>query len=437
MSSIFANNIRFFFVQSLVWLALASTPFVVAAQSSESLSLTLTPPLFQVTQAPGGVWSSVLRVVNTNKFDLAVTASVQDFRPDGETGNALLGERGGPNDRHLMSGWFTLPNGEIVIPRGTTGEIPFTIAVPEDASPGGHYAAIVVATRPGQLDGGSGAGISSGVTSLFFLRVPGDVVEEGAIRDFYAEKSIVQSPSARFALRFENTGNVHLVPEGTIVITNMWGKERGRIDINKVNTFGNVLPESTRKFEFVWEGEPSIFEFGRYEAVATLVFGEQSRQTVYRTTYLWVIPWKQVLPIFFSLALFVWFITWSVRRYVKKALELERERLGLSSHDDMPVFPARSETPSSFAKDKEPRVTLAVLGRPLARTSLDLRANTAPQRVSSQGGARVSRKGWCARNRAVVAFAVIFALGIGMIGWYFVEVFRSERAYYMEQVKGK
>ena len=312
-----------------------------------------------------------------------------------------------------------------------------TIAVPEDASPGGHYAAIVVATRPGQLEGGSGAGISSGVTSLFFLRVPGDVVEEGAIRDFYAEKSVVQSPSARFALRFENTGNVHLVPEGTIVITNMWGKERGRIDINKVNTFGNVLPESTRKFEFLWEGEPSIFEFGRYEAVATLVFGEQSRQTVYRTTYLWVIPWKQVLPIFLSLALFVWFITWSVRRYVKKALELERERLGLSSRDEVPTPHSRFATPLTFSKDKEPRVTLAVLRRPLVDASLDLRANTPSRRVTEQGGARVSRKGWLVRNRAVVVFAVIFAIGLGMIGWYFVEVFRSERSYYMEQVKGK
>lgn len=438
MLSIFANKIRLLFVPALLWFALFGTPLVVAAQSAESLSLTLTPPLFQVTQAPGGVWSSVLRVVNTNKFDLAVTASVQDFRPDGETGNALLGERGGPNDRHLMSGWFTLPEGEIVIPRGTTGEIPFTIAVPEDASPGGHYAAIIVATRPGQLDGGSGAGISSGVTSLFFLRVPGDVVEEGAIRDFYAEKSIAQSPSARFALRFENTGNVHLVPEGTIVITNMWGKERGRIDINKVNTFGNVLPESTRKFEFVWEGEPSIFEFGRYEAVATLVFGEQSRQTVYRTTYLWVIPWKQVLPIFLSLALFVWFVTWSVRRYVKKALELERERLGLSSRDDAPVSHARSVAAPAFPKDKEPRVTLAVLRRPLVEESLDLRsAHTPSARVSQRDGVHVARKSWLVRNRAVVAFAIIFAIGLGMIGWYFVEVFRAERAYYMEQVKGK
>lgn len=307
------------------------TPTLLFAEETGSLSMTLTPPLFQVTQAPGGSWSSVLRVVNTNDFDLAVTATVQDFHPDGETGNAVFstGQPAAPGDTHLMSGWITVPSGKIMIKRGTTGEIPFTISVPSDADPGGHYAAILVATDQGSKFSGSGAGISSAISSLFFMRVPGEVIEEGAIRDFYAEQTISQSTDGRFVLRFENDGNVHLVPEGSIIITNMWGKERGRIEINRVNTFGNVLPKSTRKFEFDWHGESNLFEFGRYKALATLVYGESGRQSVSRVAYFWVIPWKQVLPIFGGLLFFVWVVTWSIRRYIRKALLLERERLGI------------------------------------------------------------------------------------------------------------
>jgi hypothetical protein len=435
MCSIFANSLRSHrrYIVALIMLVL---PVPLFAQESGSLSITLTPPLFQVTQAPGGAWSSVLRVVNTNKFDLVVTATVQDFRPDGESGNALLGSTGSPEDTHLMSGWFTIPEGEIVVPRGSTGEIPFTLSVPINADPGGHYAAVVVATRPGEVGGGSGAGISTAVTSLFFLRVPGEVIEEGAIRDFYAEDRFLQNAEARFALRFENTGNVHLVPEGSIIITNMWGKERGKIDINKVNTFGNVLPDSTRKFEFTWQGESNPFEFGRYKALATLVYGEDGRQTIYRTTYFWVIPLAQVLPFVFGLVGFVWFVAWSLRRYVRKALALERDRLGL---DSLPHSPAQGVmTPRALSERVEPsapRVTLAVLRRPLVEESVDLRSTPTSSTVPGNVAERPQPTGWVTRNRAVVAFLAIVVIGLGMIGWYFVEVFQSEREFQMEQVK--
>ena len=409
-------------------------PFSVFAKSGDELSLTLTPPLFQITQAPGGVWSSNLRVVNTNNFDLVVSATVQDFRPDGETGNAVFmsSAKGAPEDTSLMSGWITVPDGDIIVKRGTTALVPFTVHVPENADPGGHYAAILVGTRPTRDIDGSGAGISSAISSLFFLRVPGDVVEEGAIRDFYAEKSMLQSPNASFVLRFENTGNVHLVPEGAIIITNMWGKERGKIDVNKVNTFGNVLPGSTRKFEFKWQGEENLFEFGRYKALATLVYGEDGRKTVYRTVYFWIIPWKQVLPFALGLGSFIWFVTWSLRRYIRKALALERERLGL---DPIPEKKTTSQRGAN-TPTPAPQVTLEVLRRPLALDSVDLRA-TKTDKTNTDAPFSVSFGVWMRKNRSFVGFIFVIILGFSLIGWYFVEVFQGERAYHVEQVKDR
>jgi hypothetical protein len=429
MSSISANDFRALRrLLSIVLALLAFFPFAAFAQGAASLSMTLTPPLFQLTQAPGSSWSSVIRVVNTNDFDLRVGATVEDFRPDGETGNAVFAHVGvsAPTDTRLMSGWITVPSGDIVIKRGTTGEIPFTISVPIDADPGGHYAAILVGTRgeDGQFSG-SGAGVSSAISSLFFLRVPGEVIEEGAIRDFYAKHTMVQSPDALFALRFENKGNVHLVPEGSIVITNMWGKERGKIDINKVNTFGNVLPDSTRKFEFDWHGEANPFEFGRYKALATLVYGENARQSVYRVTYFWVIPWKQVLPLLLGLGAFLWFLTWSIRRYIRNALLLERARLGLPPEPAHPRHGKATPTPA---------VTLAVLRRPFEE---EVRKERALERGGAHGHPRKHRKSWVERHRTVVGFFVVLALGFSLIGWYFAEVFQDERAYQMQQVKGR
>jgi len=229
---------------------------------------------------------------------------------------------------------------------------------------------------------------------------------------------------------------VHLVPQGEIVITNMWGKVRGKIAINEQNTFGNVLPKSTRKFEFNWQGEPSPFEVGRYEALATLAYGADSRQTVYRSTYFWVVPMKPVIAIVGGLTLFIWFLMWSVRRYIRKALALEGARLGLADTPQTQRIPTRNQVPGKVSE--QPVITFAVLRRPLVETSIDLRRATESARKTENGAApKVSFAKWLKYYRAYIIFFVVLIIGFSLIGWYFVEVFQSERTYQVEQIRGK
>jgi hypothetical protein len=405
---------------------------IAYAAGADSLSLTITPPLFQITQSPGTDWNSMLRIVNANPYDLVVSAFATDFHPDGETGNAVLEETppADSSDTHRMSGWIILPEGTITILRGKTADIPFTIRVPINADPGGHYAAILVGTSPGDKQGGSGTSVSSKVTSLIFFRVPGEVTEEGDIRDFFAIERMVATPDASFSLRFENKGNVHLLPQGEIVITNMWGKERGKIVINEQTTFGNVLPHSTRKFAFDWHGESNPFEVGRYSAVATLVYGDEGRKTVYRTTYFWVVPWKPVLGIIGGLTAFFWFMSWSVRRYIRKALALESARLGITH------TPLSSDIPTLSVKTALPAVTLEVLRRPLREATVSLPTAGKHHEITSkekrmQYALYIE---WLKRYRAFVLFVFVFIAGLSLIGWYFVEVFQDERAYQVKEV---
>ena len=430
-------------------------PSLSFAAGTDSLAITLTPPLFQITQSPGTDWKSLLRVVNSNSYDITVNVKVQDFHPNGETGNPEFEEltKGTPEDAHRMSGWIEIPEGNITITHSTTAEIPFTVHVPLGADPGGHYAAIIVGTVASKTEG-SGSGVSSAIGSLMFMRVPGEVVEKGEIRDFYAAHEVVQSTDAKFVLRFENQGNVHLIPQGNIEITNMWGKVRGKMDINQSNTFGNVLPKSTRKFEFTWQGDASPFEVGRYKAVATLVYGLDGRQTVYRTVYFWIIPWKPVAMILGGLIFFLWFISWSVRRYIRNALQLERE--WMEAHDLKQ--PVASEKPTS-ALGSASVMTFETLRRPLTLTAVDMRASqrgkqevietvaTSVAGMKSVKGQLPSQKKavkkssptmkWLSYNRSVVFFLLILAVGFSLVGWYFVEVFQNERAYHVEQVRPK
>jgi len=125
-----------------------------------------------------------------------------------------------------------------------------------------------------------------------------------------------------FELRFENKGNVHLLPRGEIVITNMWGKQRGVIPINQDSNFGNVLPDSIRLFEFTWKGEASLLDIGRYKADLTLGYGTEQKKFTTRGTAFWVIPLKPVLIFVISFLLGIWFITRTVRAYVRYMLRM-------------------------------------------------------------------------------------------------------------------
>jgi hypothetical protein len=434
-----------------------------AQADAGKLAITIAPPLYQITIAPGTAWKSTLRVVNTNHYPLTIHADVSDFHPDGETGNAIFDDltQGDANDTRRMSGWISLPVRDVTIPPDQSYELPLTIIVPQNADPGGHYGAILVGTLPPHTEG-SGASIGTRLSSLIFLRVPGDVVEEGLIRDFVTPSDVVQSQLQTFTLRFENKGNVHLVPHGQIIITNMWGKKRGVIVVNEKSTFGNVLPGSTRKFSFQWKGEDSIFDIGRYKAEASLSYGEVSKQSATRTTYFWIIPFKPVAATLLTLCFVIWFFTWSMRRYIRKALELERSLSGApqsagersgevkwvegakSARDASRSAPlsAVSQASTTVPPSTPERLSMAALRRPLAQGAAELRlGKTTEIKGATESLDQIENKSdfvtWAKDYRLFLYFVLVFIFTLTLVGWYFVDVFQSERSYNVTELRPK
>ncbi len=310
---------RYLFIAALL-LGFGSVPVCVQA---ESQSLSVTPPLFQISIKPGDIWQSSVRVVNTNDFPLSVYAEVTNFVSEGEQGLGKFMPVLNGDVKATLAEWIEIPSGPHIIPRGESKEISFFIEVPEDAAPGGHFAAILVSTEPPVSPGSPLALVTTQtVATLFFTRIEGDVLEKADIREFTVLDRSIELPEAEFSLRFENKGNVHLQPQGDIVITNMWGKERGVIPINHNTHFGNVLPESIRDFHFSWKGERSLTDIGRYKAIATLAYGEDGVKSVSRITYFWVIPIKGTLITIGTLLLIIFAISWMIRRYVRNMLLL-------------------------------------------------------------------------------------------------------------------
>ncbi len=297
---------------------------VVSAQSENTQTISVSPTLFQMSASPAQNWTSELRVTNVNDYDITVYPQVVNFAPLGESGRGdLLPVFSSETQGKTLAEWIDLESTGVLIPRQQTKSLSFSVKVPADAAPGGHYAAILIGTKPPAAErGGSEMQTAQFVTSLFFVRVAGDVVEEGSIREFTTAKLLTPTPDIDLLLRFENSGNVHLQPQGDITITNMWGEERGIIPINQQTHFGNVLPNSIRKFTFTWNGQYSIFDIGRYSAVVTLGYGDEAKHFVTSTTYFWIVPWKQITLFSLAAVAIIWFFTWAVRLYVRRMLVL-------------------------------------------------------------------------------------------------------------------
>lgn len=357
-------RIYIFLVIHFVLLAHAHISF---AQESQILSVT--PPLFQLSVLPGDVWQSSVKVVNGNSYPLTVYAEVVNFEASGETGQGKfipIIHDSDTQEKATLAEWIHIPEGPYVISPEQTADISFFVDVPKNASPGGHYAAIIISTQPSKNeDHQIAVEASQAVTSLFFVRIEGDVIEDGIIREFRTQDSLLERPNTEFSLRFENKGNVHLQPRGDIVITNMWGTQRGKIPVNYQTHFGNVLPKSIRDFKFTWNSDFSIADIGRYKAVATLSYGSNDSKNVTSVTYFWVIPIKTTLIVLTILIAFILSIVWMVKAYVRKMLSLA----GVSVTDPASIHHARQP----IITEKNKSIKYRTISAPIKNGVLDLR----------------------------------------------------------------
>jgi len=300
---------------------------------NDRLALTIRPPLVKVNMNPGESWSSTIQVVNNNPMPVAVLPIVKDYISNESGAIKFIDQEDMDSDvksRYFLSEWIAIDPQSIEIPAGKSVEIPYSIMLPADISPGGHYAAILIGTMPTDEIQGTGISVSSMMASLLMLRVKGEIVEKARILDFSSDKALYQNPSLNFKVNFENLGNIHLQPQGDIRIFDMFGKARGIIAINQNSDAGNVFPESSRMWSFNWSDKPGLSKMGRYKAVLSLTYGQEARQTDARTIYFWVINFKSIGIIGGLIALFAGLGVFSVKYYIRKTVRTVQQELELA-----------------------------------------------------------------------------------------------------------
>jgi hypothetical protein len=306
----------------------------LASAQMDSLALTVTPPLININLTPKQEVATEISVVNNNGRPIKVYIEVVDFQDRGN-GVEFLQDPSIKNDpgaeNIFMSRWVTLTRTEVDLPPYRSEKIPFVISVPEGANPGGHYAALLIGTNPPDVDGqGSVVKVSSKISCLILARVEGEVDERGAIREFSPERGLSGNAENNFKVRFENLGNIHLRPQGTVKVTDMFGKQKGAVvEFNNKKDYGNVLPGGDREWNLSWKDE-DFFVFNRYKADLSVSFGQEAIQTDNRFTYFWAVDWKWLSIFLISLAVFVVLLLIVVKAYVRQSVKSLQREMGVS-----------------------------------------------------------------------------------------------------------
>lgn len=213
------------------------------------------PAKVELSLESGETRETTIMLSNDTALPIRVEISFEDVAPSLQ-GDAteepfrLLGDSEGKFPSKRL---FSTPHETLDILSGQSVDVPVRVLIPASAEPGGHYGGVVFSFRPvlpSQGGGNQEVAVLGRVATLFFIKV-GDVVkEEGHVVAFglFNNARVVAEPGetapARFAIAFENTGDVHLNPHGTIAVSNMWRADR----ILVVDPWA-VIPGATRMRE--------------------------------------------------------------------------------------------------------------------------------------------------------------------------------------------
>ncbi len=300
-----------------IFALIASLVFVftnaVAEETNTGEGLTISPPISEPKIESGESLDQTIRITNTSGRMIEVYPQTMDLKASGEDGRPSFYNAGDSNSKFSLASWISYVPAAIALMPEQVVDFKYTISVPIDAEPGGHYGAVFFVSNPGSTGNGSSqVAISSMIGSLVLVEVPGDVTEKGNIVDFGTDSTLyLKGNNVNIGTRIANVGNVHFRPIGNIIVKNMFGKQVGNLVFNEQG--GNVLPESARKFENNWGYNWK--NFGKFTANLGIVYGESGNSLAASYSF-WIIPYWLIIAIIFIIIILI-LTTWLIIRFLR------------------------------------------------------------------------------------------------------------------------
>jgi hypothetical protein len=183
---------------------------VVAAQSTDALSINVSPPVSYLYVKPGAGISAPINLENQGRYTLSVTPQLVDFRPNRETGEVVLQQKS--NFQYLsIAGDQDRWGKDFIIRPGESYTLPLTIAIPADFAQGEYYLSVLFNVEQmliPDLENNANTILSGVVASHLVVAVNLDEKDHSqiVIKDFQLPKIVDSLMGINFQVWAKNIG---------------------------------------------------------------------------------------------------------------------------------------------------------------------------------------------------------------------------------------
>jgi len=257
-------------------------PLLISAQTEPtSLGLSVSPQVFELDIFPGEKIEKKIDLRNLSEVPMPILVKVTDFTAKEDSGEMEFDES--LQDPSIASRkWFEIEKPNFILEPGGKKEVQFSINVPGNAEPGGHYSVMLFEPqlpsfyfKPGQPKTIPVVGVLFLFSVKTFALEPEigkklEVVEFSLPKeerivtlenlfskliassgDLFSAKAqaateitITKKFPQNFILRIKNNDIYHTKPFGKVLIYNIFGKKVGETEVPKMT----ILPGKTRAF---------------------------------------------------------------------------------------------------------------------------------------------------------------------------------------------
>jgi hypothetical protein len=246
---------------------------------------------YRYTVNPGGEVDDAVVVANHGTAPLVLAV----YGADGfTTGSGRLDLVTKDAKSTGVGAWVRPSRPSVTIQPGKSVEVPFTLTVPDNATPGDHMGGIITSvTRADQ----AGTDVERRLAIRIRLRVGGELQPKLSVEGLHVDYSGVANPFAKgdatLTYTIHNTGNAILAARQAASLSGPFG--RFRVAAARIDDSPELLPGDRRKVSVpVHDVTPALRLSGTVNLTPLITDASgsiASLDTVDTTTHGWAIPW--------------------------------------------------------------------------------------------------------------------------------------------------
>lgn len=249
---------------------LKSTP---TAQAQNKSGITVSPSIAHIDLGTDSSEYELTYENNTNA-EINLLLSVQDFTElEDNYKISFLEGKDAANYKYSLSSWISFENKTIQLSPNEKKSVKVFIDK-NRITKGGHYASILAEILQPEIK--NQVNVKAILSSLLFVRAStGKEIETGKINSFRALRDGIDYPDS-YVLRFENNGNVHVIPYGLIQVFDPLGNLVAKGILNEGSL--DALPESIRRYDTKITTYQKVLLPGIYTAKINMHFGKTNQK---------------------------------------------------------------------------------------------------------------------------------------------------------------